>query len=372
MAVTVLFASAPFALAAPNNAAATTARPSAAAAKVPVYAYFYQWFTRSSWRRAKMDFPRVGTYSSDSPHVLRRQIAQARSAGINGFLTSWKSTPDLNRRLDLLLRVAHPQKFDVGVVYEALDFDRRPLPITTIRRDIAMLLNRWGTTLRSSYFHKPVIIWTGTNEFSRADIASVRSLIGTRALLLAASKNVPDYNKIADLVDGEAYYWSSADPSSSLTKTKLDEFASAVHRRHQIWFAPATSGFDGRTLGHTRVIPRRGGQTLKDSLNEAYAGAPDAVAVISWNEWSENTYIEPGRRYGSEELDTLRNYLADVRGHPVATTPGPRSHAPGSWSGLRGVAAIGIVALLGCAALTWRIARRKPHEPGGPTTVLVP
>jgi Glycosyl hydrolase family 71 len=318
-----------------------------------------------------MDFPVGGTYSSDSPHVLRRQIAEARSAGINGFLTSWKSTPDLNRRLDMLVRMAHAQKFDVGVVYEALDFDRNPLPISTVRRDIGTLVNRWGNSLRSSYFGEPIIIWTGTNLYSRSDIASVRSLIGSRALLLAASKQVSDYEKIADLVDGEAYYWSSANPNSTLTQTKLKQFGAAVHRRHQVWLAPAAAGFDGRSLGHTRIIPRQGGRTLVKNLNEAYAAAPDAVGVISWNEWSENTYIEPGRRYGSQELDALRSYIAALRGRPVQSAQSPRPHSSGSWSGLRGVAALAIVTLLGTVLLTWRVARRKPPQPGG-TTVLAP
>ncbi|HKC27852.1 MAG TPA: hypothetical protein VKB75_07550, partial [Jatrophihabitans sp.] len=82
--------------------------------RVPVYAYFYQWFSRSSWQRAKMDYPLAGTYSSDDPHVLRAQVQQARSVGIDGFITSWKDTPVLDRRLQLLLSIAASEQFHVG------------------------------------------------------------------------------------------------------------------------------------------------------------------------------------------------------------------------------------------------------------------
>ncbi len=354
----------PSAGAAPVGGTPTAASPDP---HIPVYAYFYQWFSRTSWDRAKADFPVVGKYSSDDPRILRTQLSEARTAGIDGFLTSWKSTPTLNRRLQLLIKMAHPAGLDVGVVYEALDFQRKPLPIATVRRDLTLLINRWGPSLRSSYFGKPVIIWTGTNDFSRGDIQSVRNVLGDRAILLAASKNVADYRAIADLVDGEAYYWSSADPNSAFTKTKLEDFGKAVHANHQIWIAPAASGFDGRTLGQTRVIPRDGGQTLIRGLDNAYRSKPDAVGVISWNEWSENTYIEPGERYGTQEMRALRTYL----GSHVAAPRRANAHQSGSWSGLKGLAALAIITFLGALVLTWYIthvqsarARRRRSRDG--------
>src|SRR5690348_16148635 len=57
------------------TATPTTTPPSGT--HVPVNAYFYQWFEKSSWQRAKQDFPLVGQYSSDDPHVLRDQINEA-------------------------------------------------------------------------------------------------------------------------------------------------------------------------------------------------------------------------------------------------------------------------------------------------------
>ena len=324
----------------------------------PVYAYFYQWFTDSSWQRAKQDYPLVGRYSSNSSAILRTQVHEARDAGINGFLTSWKDTPELDRRLERLIRVATEWHFDVGVVYEALDFDRNPLPITTVERDLRTLVDRWGGSLRSRYFGRPLIIWTGTNDYSRSDIAKVRDVLDGRAILLAASKNADDYTHIADLVDGDAYYWSSADPTSSITATKLNEMGAVVHAHHGIWLAPATPGFDGRTLGHTRVIPRLGGVTLRRSLAEAYQSKPDAVGVISWNEWSENTYIEPGRRYGTQELDALRDFLAARPGNHLPSSSG---HGHRGWSGLLAAGTLGGVSVL-AIVITWVRSRRRRLE----------
>lgn len=290
----------------PANATLAAGSPPTQA--TPVYAYFYQWFTPTSWNRAKIDYPLAGRYSSDDPTVLDRQIQQAKAAGIDGFLTSWKSTPTLNSRLQLLLTAARRESFDVGVVYQSLDFSRQPLPVTTVAHDMNLLISQYGSQL-SSAFGRPLIIWTGTDLYSMADVWTVRHVVGGRALLLAASKSSDGYQRVAPAVDGEAYYWSSADPTSPGTIAKLQAMSAAVHSDGGIWIAPAAPGYDGTTLGGTRVIDRQDGQTFRDSLQNAYASSPDAVGIISWNEWSENTYIEPGQRYGDQELAVLRDYL---------------------------------------------------------------
>ncbi|MGH8960750.1 MAG: hypothetical protein ACRDWT_06005, partial [Jatrophihabitantaceae bacterium] len=182
----------------PVAASRSTEGPSATSpvGRPPVYAYFYQWFAASSWTRAKVDYPLIGKYSSDDVSVLREQVRQARAAGIDGFLTSWKNTPALDRRLNLLVRVAQQWNFDVGVVYEALDFSRHPLPVATVESGMRYLVAHWGQSLRSRYYSRPVIIWTGTDQYSRADVQQVRTALGTSVLLLAAAKSVPGYQRI--------------------------------------------------------------------------------------------------------------------------------------------------------------------------------
>lgn len=347
------------------SSSASGATAASASAPIPVYAYFYQWFSATSWNRAKVDYPLAGRYSSDDPKVLATQISQAKGAGIDGFLTSWKNTATLDRRLDLLINTAKGQNFDLGVVYEALDFSRKPLPVATVQQDMVYLVDRWGSALTSRYYGRPVIIWTGTDQYSVADVKAVKAALGNRAYLLAASRSVAGYERVAGGVDGEAYYWSSADPKSASATVKLAALSAAVHAHHGLWFAPAASGYDGRDLGGTRVVGRSDGQTLTQSLDNAYGSSPDAVAVISWNEWSENTYIEPGEQYGDRELVTLKNDLLPLgRGIPadlgVDSSGGSSSS---TWTGARAAVALGsltIAAIIGFAVVARRRARRRP------------
>jgi hypothetical protein len=37
----------------------------------------------------------------------------------------------------------------------------------------------------------------------------------------------------------------------------------------------------------------------------ATAAQPDMIGLISWNEFSENSHVEPSRRYGSRYLEVL-------------------------------------------------------------------
>jgi hypothetical protein len=265
----------------------------------------------------------------------------------------------------MLISIAHSERFDLGVVYEALDFNRHPLPVSTVKSDMVYLVTSRGAQMKSSYFGRPLIIWTGTDQYSTSDVASVRSALGNRAYLLAASKSVAGYERVANHVDGEAYYWSSADPNSPATLAKLTAMSKAAHARHALWIAPASPGFDGRSLGGTRVIGRDKGQTLIHSLNNAFATSPDAVGVISWNEWSENTYIEPGQTYGDEELVALQNYLRnqgrDVAGIDAAgdsSSPGGGSSA---WTGAWAIGVLGVASIVGTLGLTLR--RRKGLRP---------
>ena len=154
---------------------------------------------------------------------------------------------------------------------------------------------------------KPLVIWSGTWKFSRAQVAGVAARVRPRMLLLASEKNRAGYLRLAGLVDGDAYYWSSVDPlkHARFYPAKLDSMSAAIHAHHGLWIAPAAAGFDARLLGGHIVVPRRGGATLRTELRIAAASAPSAIGLISWNEWSENSAIEPSRRYGFQSLTTL-------------------------------------------------------------------
>src|SRR5512142_96565 len=131
-----------------TNTQPTTATPTGEAATahpIPILAYYYIWFDPSSWNKNKIDYPLLGKYSSDDPVVMRQHIEWAKSAGITGFLVSWKSTTTLNRRLAQLIKIAQDENFKLGIIYQGLDYNRSPIPAATVGSDLDYFIAHYAS-----------------------------------------------------------------------------------------------------------------------------------------------------------------------------------------------------------------------------------
>jgi Glycosyl hydrolase family 71 len=341
-------------------AGSTDSNHSARAASRPdrLFAYYYIWFNATSWDRAKIDYPLLGRYSSDERDVMRKHVQWAKEAGIDGFIVSWKNTPVLNRRLERLAEVAAAQRFKLLVIYQGLDFYREPLPATRIARDFDFFLTRYAGRKVFDVFGKPLVIWSGTPSFSRSELAQVAGPRRAKLLVLASERDLDGYRRVADLVDGNAYYWASVNPSTYPNyPEKLAAMSAAVHARDGLWIAPAAPGFDARQIGGRSRVARRHGATLRTELDAATRSSPDAVGLISWNEFSENTHIEPSRKYGSRYLEVV----ADVRGARLPELRNFDSSEPAPTGVNYGVPLLGgaVLSLLGSFLLLARRARRR-------------
>lgn len=281
-----------------NATVSATTRPD-----VPVLAYYYIWFTPDSWNRAKLDLPLLGPYSSDDEAVMRLHVQWAKAVGIDGFIVSWKHTSPLSHRLAMLVQIAAEEDFKLTMIYEGLDFYRHPLPIDRISSDLDYFTATYGDNPVFDLWDKPVMIWSGTWKFSPTEIEAVSSEHRDDMYILGSQKQIADYEAIAEYVDGNAYYWSSVDPSTFPNYLgKLSSMSDVVHAHDGIWIAPAAAGFDARHLGGTREVTRNNGDTLTQQVETAEASRPDAIGLISWNEFSENSHIEPSCLYGDQSL----------------------------------------------------------------------
>jgi hypothetical protein len=363
-------------------AAASAARPTAGAAPpgtlhgstaaaVPLLAYYYIWFDANSWNRAKTDYPLLGKYSSDDASVMRRQIKEAKSAGIDGFIVSWKDTATNDQRLRLLMGVARQEHFKLAMIYQGLDFRRHPLPLTEVAADFMTFMEKYASD--PVFFRlagKPLTIWSGTWAYSHAAVGHVTGPVRGRMLVLSTEKNVLGYQRISNVTDGDAYYWSSVNPATnSFYGAKLDQMSAAVHRAGQYWIAPFAPGFDARMVGGSRMVRRDNGQTLRNEYGTAVASSPDVLGLISWNEFSENSYVEPSQKFGHQYLDVLHELRGTTVPAPVTVNPSDlgitgSASPPGGYlpAGLR-LAGFALLLVGGVGAIGYarrRAARRGP------------
>ena len=191
---------------------------------------------------------------------------------------------------------------------------------------------------------KPLTIWSGTWAFPRAAVARVTSPVRRKILVLSTEKSAAGFQRLARVTDGDAYYWSSVNPATDPGYTaKLRAMSAAIHRDRKYWIAPFAPGFDARLVGGSKDVSRDGGQTLREEYAAAIRSSPDVLGLISWNEFSENSYVEPSVRYRYQSLEVLRQ----LRGTSV---PAPSGPAAPSESGGRRRGAGGGRRLAECAA----------------------
>lgn len=329
-----------------------------------VLAHYYIWFTPSSWNRAKKDYPLVGRYDSGDPRVIRTQIREAKAAGIDGFIVSWKSSDTLDTTLHTLVDIAARQHFKLAITYEGLDFQRNPLPPARIVADLHTFVREFASNPVFDIYGRPLVVISGTPSMSVGAVREITRPFQKSLLCLASETNVQGYERLAPLVGGELYYWSSVNPETNPGfAQKLMEMAAAVRAHRQLWIAPVSPGFDARMVGGTSVVPRRNGTTLREEWNAALQSVPDAIGLISWNEFSENTYIEPSRKYGTRYL----RVLAELDGAPNPSLPDFDSSAPaGTASPARGAMTLSVfvAAAIGSAVFAALRRRSARHAPG--------
>jgi Glycosyl hydrolase family 99 len=315
---------------------------------IPVLAYYYIWFDVNSWNRAKIDYPLLGRYSSDDADVMRQHIQWAKAAGIKGFIVSWKSTEKLNRRLGQLIDLADVEDFKLAIIYQGLDFERNPLPVERVAADLEYFVDHYANHAAFNLFEKPVVIWSGTWKFSRDEIAFVTEGLQDFLLILASEKNTKGYERLADVVDGDAYYWSSVNPDTFPGYAeKLTGMGEVIHANEGLWIAPVAAAFDAKLIGGTTVVERKDGETLQKEMKTALQSSPDAIGLISWNEFSENSHIEPSVNYGNHYLEVL----TDIRDAASPQVGDFDSSAPANTLNAVGIGRVFALGTLGALVL---------------------
>jgi hypothetical protein len=305
----------------------SAAAPVAAATDRPlVLAYYYIWYTPGSWDRAKTDLPALGTYDSADPSVIRQHVAWAKSAGIDALIVSWKHEARLDKPLEALMSAAREVGLGLVLLYQGLDFSRQPLEAGRVADDLTWFVDHYASDPVFGIFGTPVIILSGTPSFSTAELVTIRAALkgAGDVRLLGSERDASAYHARRDVLDGDAYYWSSVDPvNDSGYERRMNALANELRADAALWIAPVAPGFDARLIGGHRIIERADGETYRAEWAAALATNPDALGIISWNEFSENSHIEPSVTYQATYLELTSALVRETLGRETALDPSP-------------------------------------------------
>jgi hypothetical protein len=315
-----------------------------------VYVHYYLWWTKQHWSdklgnaypygaapipgstdsngcnptvgysgATIVDVPAEGLYDQTQPSTFENHIALAQGAGIKGFLADWQGTgataqrtssSGYNGRLDLLVRTVdaynstHGTGFGLGLAYASFgDYSR---PASELIADLRYFVAQYGAdpAFKNLYSPKPIVMWLDSRKFSAQTIRQVSAAVQPYVFLLG-DETASSWPSDGQYLDGTSYYWSTQDPwDNARAGSAVQQLATEVRADGKRWFAPFIAGYDKQLMGGT-CVQRRGTDTLATLWRLNGATRPDAWFGISWNEFVENTYLEPTKRYGRTYLDAL-------------------------------------------------------------------
>lgn len=272
-------------------------------------------------------FPLDGLYDSGSEYTIRRQIYQAKQAGIDGFIVSWWGFPDRiglskeDRRykvalssdytLEKMLDLA-PDDFSVTLYYENAVYGEKNVA-ENIVEDFVRILEKYGKHPRwLTADNKPVIVVYGRvfnqiREKYEDDIAvwqRVRKEVMERGydVFIIGDSLDPKY---VDVMDGLHTYNPIGFTTRGIDLEPLyKRISEELHKKVKLFAATVTPGFDNYLVrGVDRLFePRQNGRYYIDSWNTALKCNPDWIFITSWNEWYENSQIEPSIEYGTDYI----------------------------------------------------------------------
>lgn len=296
-----------------------------------VLAFFYPWWDRAGWsnRSLFVDAP-LRPYASDDEADLTRVMGEAKDAGLDALVVSWAGR-DFDggidhRRMLTCLGAAQQAGIRIATLFETTvanpQHEDGLADPTTVFRWLADVVDSYAS--HPAYLRvdsRPAVLAYAAQRMSQAgwqDALSRLRASGRDVLMVGEGINATRLGAL----DGLFFYASNLyqgddirdfDRVQSLSVRTYHLLPNdSGHRR--IWVATVSPGYDDRQLldgREPRVTDREGGKYYARQWQSALEMQADWIVITSWNEWLENTQIEPSVRYG--DLYTRLTKLGSLR-----------------------------------------------------------
>lgn len=290
-----------------------------------VWAFYYPWYNTSIWSSPYVsDKALIGAYESSDANVIDKHIRMAKSAGIDGFIVSWCTDWCPNQNLDTILNVASRENFKITIYLESLAKEGwlgRPRAKASLESMLLCFFQRYGKDSR--YYQidgRPVVfVWAVDSQSVETwqDIIGNVSSSGYRGFYIGETTNI----NYLQVFNGIHLYGTlpSEDLLASTRALSLSVRSYGLLHAEQptekLWAATLTPGYDERKIPQRQgfSFPRDNGTTYQKTFDAALKSDPDWILITSFNEWYENTHIEPSETYGWKYIDLTTVYSSEFK-----------------------------------------------------------
>jgi hypothetical protein len=274
------------------------------------------------------DVPELGYYSSINGDTLTTHLDQVERTGVDALIFNLHVSDD---GIDLFQLAAMQRMMAIAKergssLRFAVNFCLYTQDIENIRQAVRIL--ETSVLNQDSYLCVDskrifMIFWTGTFDHNIALIEQLRILL-SGYLRIGSYMRPIDASSEARRTLGLFHAISPFSPLELGSSGTWEE----VWRREYDSSSQASGyrclticpGYDDSHLldqarrRGVRTIPHGDGATYRRMMDFALAqSAPHFVFITSFNEFHENTHIEPSRNHGSKYLDMTRDFIGDAR-----------------------------------------------------------
>lgn len=260
-------------------------------------------------------YPLDGVYDSCDEYTLRRQVTQAKEAGIDGFIVSWWGFEHYSHKsLEKLLKIA-PSNF-ITIYYETamtLDIRKRNRKEATMKiyKDLRRLLTEYA--VNDSWIkvnNKPLLVIYIAATYTVNEWKSIRKKLEKEGyeLFILGDTFQGEY---LEVFDGLHTYTTTGYTVRGVSiKDLYMKVSSEIKAKNKLFAATVCPGYDDRKIRKPGIfIPREDGRYYIDCWKASLNCNADWILVTSWNEWFEGTEIEPSIEYGHDYLYLTRMYV---------------------------------------------------------------
>jgi hypothetical protein len=291
---------------------------------VLIGAYYYAWYFGRWLHKTKRasDTPILGEYSNNVyGQTLDEHMSMAKQAGIDFMAVSWAHNLDYGYIMD----AAQKSGIKITALYESLQRATGKYQTiikrdhSNILRDLEAISDDFEEDCWLRIGGKPVLmIYVSRNYQEPNDIfGEMRKKIGDVYLVgdevFWGDKPDPNRYQAFDAITSYNWYQPGRFVPNKEKETcdsfllSIREFLNECNFTRPYW-PVAMPGYDDssfRPQANHPPIPRLDGYFFEESLKDAITMNPDCLMITSFNEFYEDSEIEPVQSYGNKYLDIL-------------------------------------------------------------------
>jgi hypothetical protein len=278
---------------------------------------------------ASVYYPLIGPYDSRNPAVIEYHLLTAKAAGIEGLVADWYGPEDYTDVVFAeVVKAAERYGLSVALCLEEKTFfpgyatvQSRAEVMDVMARQVRYVLDHYAVS--PAYLRRdgrPVFFIfnghekgsLGNHWLSPEEVEQVQQGLGDDAPMLVRGQADPAFAGVVKA----GYGWCG----NAAYRESFYRGGRALKDEGRLTclVGPVCPGFDDSGVNGwgrgARIDDRRGTREYEEYWEDVLRHQPDAVQIVTWNDFQEGTSIEPAEEYGFTFVDLTEQFVEQYTG----------------------------------------------------------